>query len=393
MDKRSLRELDLALAAAAAGALALSFWLNVRFGEVTLERISSDSMRVHVDFETFWRSAEAFLRGGDVYDTGAALENLNPPLWVLLSAPLGLLEPLTAYRVFVLLSVAATAGFVAWSAREARLSGGRAAAVSAAVLLSSPLLATLALGQIYPLLALGLVAAWAAQRRGREGLSGGLLGLVAAVKPSLLPVLLWPLVLGRWRALASALLSGAAATLLAAAAVGFGATLEWAGTLLGSSASPFWDNASLPATAARLFTENRFARPLALLPWMVPAAQLLGVALVLLTALRARHDPEAGLWALVAAALLASPIAWHNYLLLVVPGVVLLLARGRAAVAGLLLCLQLIPPQWPLLWQRGTALDTLMLSLYALILLLHWAALLPPRPPSSRRLTLRPGVE
>lgn len=119
MDKRVLRGLDLLLAAVAAGVLALSFWLNVRFGEVTLERISSDSMRVHVDFETFWRSAEAFLRGGDVYDTGATLANLNPPLWILLSSPLGLLEPLTAYRTFVLVSLAATVGFVAWSAGEA----------------------------------------------------------------------------------------------------------------------------------------------------------------------------------------------------------------------------------------------------------------------------------
>ncbi|QYJ15905.1 hypothetical protein Rxycam_01734 [Rubrobacter xylanophilus DSM 9941] len=382
MDKRVLRGLDLLLAAVAAGVLALSFWLNVRFGEVTLERISSDSMRVHVDFETFWRSAEAFLRGGDVYDTGATLANLNPPLWILLSSPLGLLEPLTAYRTFVLVSLAATVGFVAWSAGEARLGGGRAAAVAGAVLLSSPLLATLALGQIYPLLALGLVASWAAWRRGHDRVSGVPMGLVVAVKPSLAPVLLLPLALGRWGAFGVALLSGAVATLVAAVVVGFGATLEWIRILLESSASPFWDNASLPATAARLFTENRFTRPLALLPGAIPLAQLLGVALVVLTALRARYDPEAGFWALVAAALLASPIAWHNYLLLVVPGVVLLLARGRVAVATLLLSLQLIPPQWPLLWQQGTALDTLMLSLYALILLLHWAALLPPRPSS-----------
>jgi alpha-1,2-mannosyltransferase len=88
------------------------------------------------------------------------------------------------------------------------------------------------------------------------------------------------------------------------------------------------------------------------------------------------------LWALAAAALLASPIAWHNYLLLLAPGVLLLLGRGRAGAAAVLITLQLIPPQWPILWQEdasagetvGPALAALALSLYLFILLAHWAA-------------------
>jgi hypothetical protein len=49
-----------------------------------------------------------------------------------------------------------------------------------------------------------------------------------------------------------------------------------------------------------------------------------------------------------------SPIAWHNYLVLLGPGVLLLLARGRAGAAFLLLALQCIPAQWPLIWNdRG----------------------------------------
>ena len=69
--------------------------------------------------------------------------------------------------------------------------------------------------------------------------------------------------------------------------------------------------------------------------------------------MRIRHGPEVGLWVLVAASLLASPIAWHNYLVLLGPGILLLLARGRAAPAFLLLALQSIPAQWPLLWNTG----------------------------------------
>jgi alpha-1,2-mannosyltransferase len=73
------------------------------------------------------------------------------------------------------------------------------------------------------------------------------------------------------------------------------------------------------------------------LPWMVPVAYLLGIGVVVFTAAKMRRGSEAGLRALGAASLLASPIAWHNYLVLLEPGV-------------LLLALQTIPPlQWLLL--------------------------------------------
>jgi alpha-1,2-mannosyltransferase/arabinofuranan 3-O-arabinosyltransferase len=110
---------------------------------------------------------------------------------------------------------------------------------------------------------------------------------------------------------------------------------------------------------------------------MVPLGYALGIVAIVLTAMRVRHGPEVALWALVAASLLASPIAWHNYLVLLGPGILLLLARGRAATAFLLLALQAIPAQWPLLWnERDTVTATLAMTLYAYILIAHWLALL-----------------
>jgi alpha-1,2-mannosyltransferase len=357
--------------------LLLALGINVRFGEGTLERISTGSMDVHADFDTFWRSAEALWEGRGVYDTGARLVNLNPPFWTVLISPLGLLEPLTAYRAFVLITLAVCVGYLAWMADELRLRGWWAVVGTAMLLLSSPLLATLALGQIYAVLALGLVAAWGAERRDMPLASGFALGLVAAVKPSLAPILLWPLARRRWRALVAALVSAAAATLVGVIVVGPDATLEWLRLLFDSPLSPYWDNASLPAAAARLFTDNEFARPIATLPWMVPVAYLLGIGVVVFTAAKIRHGSEAGLWALVAASLLASPIAWHNYLVLLGPGILLLLARGWVAPGFLLLALQTIPPQWPLLWQgEGTVVATLALTLYLYVLIAHWVALL-----------------
>ncbi|MCA1731338.1 MAG: glycosyltransferase 87 family protein [Actinobacteria bacterium] len=86
-------------------------------------------------------------------------------------------------------------------AGELRLRAGWAVVGVGLLLLSSPLLGTLALGQMYPLLTLGLVAAWIADRRGRLTSPGVALGLVVALKPQLAPVILWPLVRRRWRIL------------------------------------------------------------------------------------------------------------------------------------------------------------------------------------------------
>ncbi|MDQ3639592.1 MAG: hypothetical protein M3426_16715, partial [Actinomycetota bacterium] len=72
-----------------------------------------------------------------------------------------------------------------------------------------------------------------------------------------------------------------------------------------------------------------------------------------------------------------SPIAWHNYLLLLGPGILLLLSRGQKAAALFLLALQSIPPQWPGLWKdEGTTLAALALTLYLYILIAHWLAFL-----------------
>lgn len=357
--------------------LAASLWLQVGYMGAALQRIATDSMAVHADFDSFWRSARAMLLGQDIYDTGVALVNLNPPVWTVLISPLGLLEPLTAYRVFVLFSLAVVLGYLVWTVEELRLRPGWTAVGVAMLLLSSPLLSTVALGQVYPVLALGLVVSWMADRRGREEVSGAALGLVVALKPSLLPVLLWPLVRRRWRAVAAALAAGVLATLAGVLVLGPGTTWDYVGVLRDRSVSPYWDNASLPAAAARLFTENSYAQNVATLPWMVPVGYALGIAAVLLSAMRVRHGPEVGLWVLVAASLLASPIAWHNYLVLLGPGILLLLARGMAAPAFLLLALQAIPAQWPLLWnERGTVVASLALTLYLFVLLAHWLVLL-----------------
>ena len=352
-------------------------WMNVRFLGGALGRISTSSMRVHVDFDSFWLSARAFLGGGDIYDAGARLVNLNPPVWTVLISPLGLLEAIDAYRLFVVVSILLVLGYLAWTAEELRLRPVWAVVGAGLLLLSSPLLSTLALGQVYPVLALGLVAAWISDRRDRQWPSGASLGLVVALKPSLAPILLWPLVRRRWGSFLAACVSGLAATLVGLVVVGPSATFRYVRILNEGFASAYWDNASIPAAATRFFTEHRFGENVATLPWMVYVGYAVGIGVVALTAVRIRGGGDAGLWALVAASLLASPIAWHNYLVLLAPGVLLLLARGWISPALFLLALQAIPAQWPLLWNDGGTIGaTFALTLYLYVLLAHWALLL-----------------
>ena len=368
---------DVILALTAIGVLLLGVVLDVHFWPGILGRISTGTIRAHGDFLSFWQSAHAFWEGGDIYDTPAEAENRNPPSWTLLISPLGLLKPLEAYRIFFLISVIVTVGYLTWTAVEVRLSPRLAIPGMVLLLLSSPLLKTLALGQTYPFLALGLVGAWISDRRKRLLVCGIALGLVVALKPSLVPIVLWPLVRRRWKTLAAALASGAAATCVGAIVVGPGATIDWLRLLSDDTVNAFWDNASLSSAAARLFMKNEFGQHIATLPWMVPVAYVAGIAAILLTAAKARRGPDMALWALIAASLLASPIAWHNYLVLLGPGILVLLAAGWVAPGSLLLALQSIPPYWPALWVgQDTVVATLALTLYFYILLAHWFAFL-----------------
>ncbi|CAN5537284.1 hypothetical protein BH24ACT22_BH24ACT22_16780 [soil metagenome] len=358
---------------AALGVLVLSVVLHVRYGGGTLERISADSMDVHADFDTFFRSAEVALAGGDVYNTGARLVNLNPPIWTVLMLPFTFMEPLDAYRLFGLISLFMMLGSAAWMAGELRLRAGWAVVAVGVVLFSSPMLATLALGQMYPVLVLGLVAAWVMDRRGKYLLAGLALGLVMALKPSLAPLILWPAVRKRWDMTGTTIISGAVATLVGSLVLGPYTTIRYAEVVLKADIDGFWDNASLASVATRTFTDTRFAEPLAILPWSVVAAYVVGIALIIVTAVKIRGGSEAGLWALISASLLASPIAWNNYLLLLAPGILLLLARGRIPLAFLLLALQFIPQQYPSLWNESdTVLATLALSSYMYVLAAHW---------------------
>ena len=358
----------------AVAALVLSVVLHATHPTALVTLLPSTDMReLHVDFDTFWHSAVALVHGDDIYATGAKLRNLNPPVLSVVLAPLAGLDPLVAYRIFALLTLLLVLGAVLVVCRELRLGRGWTVGAMLAMLVSSPLHGTLVLGQIYGLLLVALVAGWIADRHGRAVLGGVLYGVAVALKPSLAPVLLLPLVQRRWPSFWAGVGGAAGATVVGAIAAGPSSALEWVRIGFGEPVPDVLDNAALPALALRLGLPSAVGTVLG-------AVVLIGTLVWI-----ARHrgtDPGATApWAVIAAGLLMSPISWHNYLLLLWPGILVVVARSTAgrtarAWAAALLALPVIPVSWGDLWSDGSPWSPLGRSLYCAILVAYWLTLL-----------------
>ncbi|TWF78836.1 arabinofuranan 3-O-arabinosyltransferase [Pseudonocardia hierapolitana] len=344
--------------------------LHVRHSDALVTMLPGPDMRdLHVDFDTFWHSAVALVAGGDIYDTPAKLTNLNPPLLTVLLVPFAWLDALTAYRVFMVLTLLLVAAAVLAVARELRLPRTATALALVAVLASSPLHGTLVLGQIYPLLLAGLVAGWIAERRGHPVLAAVLYGVTVALKPSLAPVLLLLAVQRRWVPLRAGVAAAAIATLAGVLVAGPSSAVEWLKIAFTEPVPDTVDNASLPGLAVRFGVPSVFG--------MLAGLAVLVGTLVWIGRRRDRIDPAGTApWAVLAAGLLFSPIAWHNYLMLLFPGALALVPLGLGALTAAGLALAVIPVSWNADWPpEGVGAD-LARSLYCAILVGYWAVLL-----------------
>ena len=395
----------------------------VRYPGVLVSGVANTDPKSHVDFETFWRSTVALLHGADTYHTGAILPNLNPPFLTLLLAPFGLLPVLPSYWLFTALSVLLVTWSVLAVARELRLGRGATTFGVLSMWACSPLHGTLLLGQIYGLLLAGLTLAWLAWRRGRPVLSAVVLGAVVALKPSLAPLVLIPLaqraapaerssaqraapaerpsaqraapaerpsIQRRWSALWAGLASAGAASVVGVLVAGLSSASSWLRLATGTPAPEVDANASLPGLVARLHGPG-------VLGWLVTVLVVVGSlywvrhsgssangdgvpgADVVARAERGAVVPgDVVIFAVAAGCLLASPIAWLNYLVMLWPGGLILLRAGWWRRAVPLLVLPVIPVAWGNLWQAAPQAPVSLLgrSLYCLVLLGYWVVLL-----------------
>jgi arabinofuranan 3-O-arabinosyltransferase len=360
-------------------AVAVAAWLFVRYPGVLVSGVANSDPKSHVDFETFYRSSVALLDRSDVYRTGSILPNLNPPLLALLLTPFAALPAAPSYWAFTAVSVLVMTTAVLLVCRELRLGAGWTVLAVLTLWAGSPLHGTLVLGQIYGLLMFGLVLGWLAQRRGRPVLGAAVLGVAVAVKPSLAPVLLIPLPQRRFRVLVAGVVGAGVATIVGVLAAGPASALSWLKLASGTPAPEVDANASLPGLVARLGGPGA-------LGWV------LTVAIVAASLWWVRHAIPAGgpvprgtvgptdaaLFAVAAGCLLAAPIAWLNYFVLLWPGALLLIAAGRWRIGLPLLVVPVVPVAWGNLWQADPESVAALAgrSLYCLVLVGYWVALL-----------------
>lgn len=373
----SVRAVGLYILATVVAGFAVYLW--ARFGFTDLAQLAQPDMRDHGDFLSFVNSARAWRDGGDPYlpDPVANVINLNPPVWMPVFAALGLFDPLVAYQLWTVISLALLTVAAMLVAREIDAPPAMAVLGSASLLASGQAISVLWQGQVYVPLLLGLIGAWLLERRGQTWYSAVLLGVVAALKPSMLPLLAWPLVHRRWRDVMAGAGGLVATTLLGVLIAGPSATIRWARVLARDNGGGYFENLSLSNQARRLFTPNFSTGHLTDLPAAVPAAMLLGLMIIAVTVWLAR-DRELGMWAIVAACLLAAPVSWRGYLILLFPAVLVLLARRESRAYGVLLvAIGLVPLTLPALWpDKGTTGAVIGLLLPVGYMVVHWAVLL-----------------
>jgi hypothetical protein len=269
------------------------------------------------DFGSFVASARAADQGQNPYGDGPLVfhvtmghlsvdsPNLNPPVSLLLFAPLAHIDPDVAFRAWWALSLgmaALTAVLLSRAFPEARTPARLMWMIGLAGLWH-----VLELGQIYLPLVLLTIGAWLALRAHKPLRAGLMVGVVVAIKPNLA---VWPLLMaaaGGWSFAIAAAGMSAALSLLPLLWYGPAIYRQWLDALPQAAVS-MPGNASLASIATRLHV--------AALGGALAAVLVLGL---LVWAYRCRPSFVTVSGVALVTALLASPIAWPGYTLLLLP--------------------------------------------------------------------------
>ncbi|ABD12222.1 hypothetical protein ThrDRAFT_02263 [Frankia casuarinae] len=276
----------------------------------------------HYDVDVFLRAGAAVRHGLDPYPapgTGAVYSGfafVYPYLTAMPFAPLSCLAH--ADDIFVAGSVLALLG-------GTHLAGARDWRVYALVIAPSCTIIGLQMGTLNALLFAGLALAW--QRRDRPWTCGGVVALLVYSKLFLAPLLLWLLLARRLRAWMVAL-AGLGALFLAGELLSPVGTATYVGMLDALARAEAPNGLSLTGLLVNIGVAMEAAASIARLC-------ALAVLAVCWAATRRGHDERLLFAGAVAAAILASPIVWSHYLLLLVaPLLVLSAPRPSLADAG-----------------------------------------------------------
>jgi alpha-1,2-mannosyltransferase len=249
-------------------------------------------------------------------------------------APFASADVRDAHRVWVFIGALATLAGLFLLLRELGARSGTAVALSVAGLALPVVAYDLRWAQTNGVSMLGIVLAWIAFRRRREGLGGAALGVLAALR--VFPLLLVVPLLVRRRWAAVRWFAGVAAAVSAVGVVALGPGAAWTFVRTSSENVEYWSPSplgiSLITAPVRWLRSDLWIEETAAVPAIL---NVIGFALLLLcvaaiAATRARETSDAVLDA-VPWMILATPIAWPHYLVMMLPTGI---AAIRSAWAG-----------------------------------------------------------
>jgi hypothetical protein len=296
------------------------------------------------DFQQFWQGGNDVVNGVSPYPTAAQLETVRtefhpvaiqedfrfpyPAAAAVALAPFGALGFDTAAAVWGLLLIASIFGSL-------MLLGVSDWRVYALIACSQPVISSVRLGQVTPILLVLAVCAW--RWRDRRWIAGAALGVAIALKIFLWPLLVWMLATRRYGAAGIAVALAGLATLGAWALIGFAGLAEYPELVRRLTEVVAEGSMSLVGLGTELGLPPELADAM---PYLVGIPMLAAAYLV---ARKPDGDRRAFSLALVACMAL-TPIVWQHYFaLLVAP---LALARPRLAWPwAVLLVFWVIPTQ------------------------------------------------
>ncbi|MBK4733827.1 glycosyltransferase family 87 protein [Noviherbaspirillum pedocola] len=311
-----------------------------------------DGMKV---FGAYWASGQALMQGMNPFGIypltwsrffNIPEVNLNPPTILPLFYFIGHFPPVFAARVWTLISGIVLIIAILWLFVDRRDDLIQRRQMLWVFFLPS-LASTLVIGQIYIFIFAMVTAAWICLKRGHERVAGVIIGIIVAVKPNLA---VWPfflLIAEHWRPVRFALLAGASAAALSLNLYGINAYKQWhAAVAADTHAARFLIEVSIHGFMTRLGA---------------PAigTALAGILLATTTVLvwRQRFSKIDTTRLALIVAILASPIAWVDYAMFLIPAMIMRPWNRTLTLAAILL---LVPVSIPNMLMDGPIWKTIV---------------------------------
>ncbi len=285
-----------------------------------------DSQNALMDFGSFYASGLKLQSGENPYDpnseyifeinfsrvgAGGKMVNLNPPISVMLFEVLSPFDPYQSLVFWQITSALLYAGsvFLLVSTYKQNITATRF--IWAFTL--AGFWHTIVLGQIYAVLLLFCVLGWVSLRKGQYTLAGIAIGLLIAIKPNFIIWSVFLLISGYYLTFAISVLSGVIVSLIPLAYYGTKIYTQWL-----EASSLRLETLIMPGNNSILGLSARFHS----IVLGIIISVILVILLLVLSRLRSQSDmgrPEFLSALGIIASLLASPISWTGYTILLLP--------------------------------------------------------------------------